>query len=70
MVPLMPLSFNAGGGLSPWAFAIDKRNMIAISILEVGANDQEHELAISSTFKYDNCASILLAKSKMSKTKY
>ena len=40
MVPLMPLSFNAGGGLRPWAFAIDKRNMIAISILEVRANDR------------------------------
>ena len=39
-LPLLPLSFNAGGGLSPWAFAIDKRNMIAISILEVGANDR------------------------------
>ena len=40
MVPLLPLSFEAGGGLSPWTFVIDKINIIAISILEVGANDR------------------------------
>ena len=29
MVPLLVLALNAGGGLSPWAFVIDKINMIA-----------------------------------------